>query len=185
MGSQDQVSAAYGGLNTITFLKDGAIRVAPVAIDTERKRLLNDYLMLFYTGHARIADTISASYSKGLDTQKDKLFRMLEIIEEALEIMGGEGDLSQLGELLDESWSLKRSLSASVSTENIDAYYAAAKSAGALGGKLTGAGGGGMLLLFVPPEKQSRVRETLRHLLYIPFQFESNGSQIIFSDAKT
>ena len=185
VGSQDQVSAAYGGFNTITFREDGEIFVDPVAVDTERRNLLNDHLMLFFTGKSRIADTISASYAGNLDLQKDKLCRMFEMVEEALDIMMGENNLCRLGELLDESWILKRSLSDAVSNENVDAYYATAKSAGALGGKLTGAGGGGMLLLFVPPEKQNNVREKLNHLLHIPFEFESTGTRIIFSDNKT
>lgn len=185
VGSQDQVSAAHGGFNIIEFQKNDVIAISQLEATKDRVEQLNDHLMLFYTGESRIAETISTSYLQTLNLQKDKLFRLYDMVEEAQECISGDRDLCRIGELLDESWVLKRSLSDIVSNENIDAYYSAAKSAGALGGKLTGAGGGGMLLLFVRPENQQSVCKTLSHLLHIPFRFETTGSQIIFSDSRT
>jgi len=182
VGSQDQVCAAYGGFNNIGFHTDGSVSVDPVGLSRDRIKALNEHLMLFFTGKARLAHEVAITYANNLDSQKEKLIRMLEMVDEAKEILQGGGELNQIGYLLDESWILKRSLSPTVSTEMLDAVYAAAKAEGALGGKLTGAGGGGMFLLFVPPSRQLNVRNRLEHLLHIPFTFQSVGSQVIFSD---
>ena len=182
VGSQDQVNAAYGGFNSIGFHKDGSISVQPFVLTPDQMSELNEHLLLFFTRKARFAHEIATSYFNNLDSQKGKLIRMLKMVDEAENILRGEGELNQIGNLLDESWSLKRSFSSAVSSEAIDSVYEAAKSAGALGGKLTGAGGGGMLLLFVPPSRQSSVKDKLNHLLHIPFHFQLGGSQVIFSD---
>ena len=182
VGSQDQVSAAYGGFNKIGFHKDGSVSVEPMTLAPDRVTELNEHLLLFFTGKARFAHEVAISYSNNLDSQKEKLNRMVEMVDEAKNILYGAGELDQIGNLLDESWTLKRTFSSAVSSEAIDSVYEVAKSAGALGGKLTGAGGGGMLLLFTPPSKQSNVREKLNHLLHIPFCFQKNGTEIIFSD---
>jgi D-glycero-alpha-D-manno-heptose-7-phosphate kinase len=182
VGSQDQVLAAYGGLNHIAFLPNGEISVRPVTISRERLRELNAHLMLFYTGIKRTASNVAESYVNGIEDRKRQLRIMKELVEESLSILSSEQDLSGFGELLHEAWQAKRSLSASVSNTYIDEIYDQALSAGAIGGKLTGAGGGGFLLVFVPLDRQHEVRERLNQLIYVPFQFEFSGTQIIFCD---
>ena len=182
VGSQDQVNAAYGGLNHILFHPGGEIEVRKVDISANRRRELKDNLMLFYTGIVRTAETVASSYLENLVEQRDRLTRMSRFVDEALDIVSGDQDLEFFGELLHQNWIEKRSLSQLVSNSRVDEIYLAARSAGALGGKLTGAGGGGMMLLYVPKEHQIQVRQKLSQLLYIPFDFSASGSEIIFRD---
>jgi len=182
VGYQDQTLAAYGGFNHITFQKNGNIIVKPITLSPKRINELESHLMLFYTGVPRIASTIAKSYVKNIDNQEKKLSIMQESVDEALSILTSKKDLKGFGELLNEFWKLKRSLSSQVSNSAIDEIYKNALSAGALGGKLIGAGGGGFLLLFVPPKNQKKVRTRLKKLIHVPFRFESEGSQIIFFD---
>jgi len=184
VGSQDQVLAAYGGFNHIHFPVDGEAVVRPVTVGRERLAALNDHLMLCYSGTARTASDVAETYVHDLDRRRRQLRLMAEMVDEALEILSGGGDLTPFGKLLDEAWQAKRSLSPSVSNPDVEAIYAEATAAGAIGGKLIGAGGGGFMLLFVPPERQRALRERLRRLLFVPFRFESSGSQIIFLDAE-
>jgi D-glycero-alpha-D-manno-heptose-7-phosphate kinase len=185
VGSQDQVAAAYGGFNHITFLPNGDFSVRPITITTERVRELNAHLMLFYTGIKRTASNIADSYAHELDSRKRQLRMMKDLVDESLAILTSPQDLTPFGELLHEAWQAKRSLSSLVTNAEVDALYETARAAGALGGKLTGAGGGGFMLLFVPPERQARVRETLSDLIHVPFEFESSGSRIIYFDPET
>lgn len=185
VGSQDQVCAAYGGLNHITFLPNGEISVRPVTLSRHRISELNSHLMLFYTGIKRTASNIAQSYVQDLHTRKRQLRIMKDLVEESLSILSSGQDLIHFGELLHEAWQAKRSLSAQVSNSEVDDLYSQAQAAGAIGGKLTGAGGGGFLLLFVPPEKQSAVKAQLNQLIHVPFEFEFAGSQIIFFDQGT
>jgi D-glycero-alpha-D-manno-heptose-7-phosphate kinase len=181
VGSQDQVQAAFGGLNHVTFLPNGDFSVRPVTISHARVAELSAHLMLFFTGISRTASDVAGSYVQELGESKRRQLRMCkDLVEEGITILQTSQDLRGFGELLDEAWQAKRSLSERVSTPEIDAMYDAARRAGAVGGKLTGAGGGGFLLLFVPPERQARVREALPSLLHVPFKFEFSGSQIIF-----
>lgn len=182
VGSQDQVLAAHGGFNHITFHKNGEIILRPVTISSQRTRELEDHLMLFYTGIPRIASNVAKSYVGKIDNKKKQLSIMQDSVEEALAILNSKKDIKGFGELLDEFWKLKRSLSPQVSSSEIDEIYQKARRAGALGGKLMGAGGGGFLLLFVPPKKQKKVRASLNKLIHVPFGFEREGSQIIFFD---
>lgn len=182
VGSQDQVLAAYGGLNHVSFLPNGEVSVRPITITPERMQELNSHLMLFYTGIKRTASTVAESYVNGIEDRKRQLRLMKELVEESVVILNNRQDISGFGELLHEAWQAKRSLSASVSNSEVDEIYEQARSAGAIGGKLAGAGGGGFLLLFVPPCKQKEVRERLNKLIYVPFKFEFSGSQIIFFD---
>ena len=182
VGSQDQVLAAYGGLNHITFLPNGEISVRPMTITRERMWELNAHLMLFYTGLKRTASNIAESYVNGIEDRRRQLRLMKDLVEESLSILNSNQDISSFGELLHEAWQAKRSLSASVSNAHVDDMYRQALSAGAIGGKLTGAGGGGFLLLFVPPARQQAMREKLHKLIYVPFKFEFSGSQLIFYD---
>lgn len=182
VGSQDQALAAYGGFNRLSFLPDGGLSVRPVSLGRERIAELNAHLMLFFTGILRTASSVAGSYVGEIDDRSPQLRRMMEMVDESLAVLGGSGSLEPFGELMHEAWLSKRSLSHRVSNPAVDAMYDAARAAGATGGKLTGAGGGGFLLLFVPPERQKRVREALKDRIWVPFQFESRGSQVIFYD---
>lgn len=182
VGSQDQVLAAYGGFNHITFHPSGEVSVRPVTISLERMRELNSHLMLFYTGIRRTASQVAESYVTNMEDRKRQLRILKDLVEESLSILSGGQDLSEFGKLLQEAWQVKCSLSAQVSNSQVNEIYDRAVRAGAIGGKLTGAGGGGFMLLFVPPSRQTQVREALHDLLYVPFKFEFSGSQIIFFD---
>jgi D-glycero-alpha-D-manno-heptose-7-phosphate kinase len=180
VGSQDQILAAYGGLRHVTFLPNDDFVVRPLTIGQARIRELNAHLMLFYTGIKRTASDIAQTYNAQIDMRQRQLRIMREFVEEGLVILNSNADLAPFGRLLDEAWKVKRSLSDRVSNSFVDQLYESALAAGALGGKLTGAGGGGFLLLFVPPDRQAAVKEALANLIHVPFRFENSGSQIIF-----
>jgi D-glycero-alpha-D-manno-heptose-7-phosphate kinase len=182
VGSQDQVSAAHGGLNRIDFLANGEITVKPMTISRERSAELESRLMLFYTGIVRTAATVADSYTRDMEQRKAQLHSLRAMVDEGVSILAGDGDLDAFGALLDEAWRTKRSLSDQVSNPEVDGMYQAARDAGALGGKLTGAGGGGFLLLFVPPERQKAVKATFSKLLHVPIRFDFSGSQIVVFD---
>ena len=182
VGSQDQVSAAYGGFNHITFLPDGEIAVRPMTLTRERISELNSLLMLFYTGIKRTASNIAESYVEDIESREKQLRIMSDMVDEAISILSSGQDITRFGALLHETWQAKRTLSSRVSNSYVDEIYEQARSAGAIGGKVTGAGGGGFMLLFVPPSRQREVREKLNKLVYVPFKFEFSGSQIIFYD---
>ena len=183
VGSQDQVSAAYGGFNHISFLPNGEVSVRPMTIPSERVQELDSHLMLFYTGIKRTASNVADSYVTNINDRKRQLRIFKDMVEESVAIVSGKQDIRAFGELQHEAWQVKRSLSAKVSNSEVDQIYEQAISAGAIGGKLTGAGGGGFMLLFVPPARQDKVREALKKLIHVPFKFEFSGSQIIFYDA--
>ncbi len=182
VGSQDQVLAAYGGFNHVTFFVDGEISVRPMALIQERTIELNSHLMLFYTGVRRTASDIAESYVQNIESKEQQLRMISDMVDKGISILNSRQDISRFGELLHEAWQAKRSLSPKVSNPYVNEIYDRAASAGAIGGKVTGAGGGGFMLFFVPPSKQPKVRETLNKLIYVPFKFEFSGSQIIFFD---
>jgi D-glycero-alpha-D-manno-heptose-7-phosphate kinase len=182
VGSQDQVCAAYGGVNRINFLPNGDFSVQPMTLPRERLEALNSYLMLFYTGIKRTASDVASSYVAVMEDRAALLNQMRDCVDQSCAILGSKQDLTAFGELLHQSWQAKRALSAKVSNPRVDALYEEARKAGAIGGKLLGAGGGGFILLFVPPEKQSKVRKQFSRLIEVPFEFEFSGSQIIFFD---
>ena len=182
VGSQDQVSAAYGGLNQITFFPEGDIDVRPIVLPPDRLWALNSHLLLFYTGIKRTAAGVAATYVDKLGERAEMLHRMRGMVDRCLEVLVGGEDLTIVGSMLHEAWLAKRSLSSQVSNSVVDGYYEQARAAGALGGKLLGAGGGGFLLCFAPPERHARIREALSHLIHVPFRLERSGSQIIFFD---
>ena len=184
VGSQDQVSAAYGGFNHISFLPNGTFSVRPITLSQERLKELNSHLMLFYTGIKRTSSNIAESYVNDMEARRRQLRIMKDLIEESISILNNGDDLCGFGELLHEAWQAKRSLSASVSNSFVDEIYESAISAGAIGGKLTGAGGGGFMLLFAPPSRQKEIREKLNTLIHVPFKIEFSGSQIIFFDSE-
>jgi D-glycero-alpha-D-manno-heptose-7-phosphate kinase len=184
VGSQDQVCAAYGGLNHISFLANGEIAVRPVTLSGERIHELDAHLMLFYTGIKRTAAEVAESYVAELGLRRRQLRIMQDLVSEGIAILNGRQDIAEFGELLNEAWQAKRSLSPRVSNPEVDEIYEQAIAAGALGGKLTGAGGGGFMLLFVPAGRQKRVRAVLSQLIHVPFGFEFGGSQIVFFDTE-
>jgi D-glycero-alpha-D-manno-heptose-7-phosphate kinase len=180
VGSQDQVMAAHGGFRHALFHPDGEITINPLPLPPERLAELKSHLMLFYTGIARTAADVARSYVHGIESRRRQLRIMKELVEESIDILASGTDIRAFGDLLHEAWQAKRSLSTRVSNREVDTLYGQAQAAGALGGKLTGAGGGGFLLLFVPPDKQPAVVQALDGLLHVPFEFEPAGSQIIF-----
>jgi len=184
VGCQDQMLAAYGGFNYIEFGGAHHLRVQPVTLPVAKLNLLQNHLMLFFTGFSRTASQIAEHQIKNIPKKKSELKRMYEMVEEARAVLNGN-DLLKFGKLLDESWKLKRTLSDKISSRNIDALYDAATRAGAIGGKLLGAGGGGFILLFVEPRHQTKVRKALKGLLEVPIKFENLGSQIIFFQPDT
>lgn len=178
-GIQDQIAAAFGGFNRIDFSAEG-YSVSPVIISKYRKEQLNNNLMLFFTGFSRFSSDIQESTEKALKAKRTELREMTELVGEAEKILTSKQNLNEFGYLLDHTWRLKRGISNRISTNSIDELYKFALSAGALGGKLLGAGGGGFLLLYVEPDKQNKVREALDSLLYVPFEFENGGTKILY-----
>ncbi|GAB4149387.1 MAG: GHMP kinase [Planctomycetota bacterium] len=182
VGSQDQVCAAHGGLNRIAFERDGGISVRPVILPKARVAALESHLMLMYTGIARTASAVASAYVTDLAAKRRNLRILRDLVDEGLDLLSGSSPISDFGLLLDEAWGHKRALGPGVTIPEVDGLYDRAREAGAIGGKLTGAGGGGFLLLFVPPERQGQVADALPDLVHVPFRFESAGSQIIFYD---
>lgn len=180
VGSQDQIAAAYGGFNLIEFSGKNHYRVHPVTIDAERLREFKQHLMLFFTGFSRTASDIAVEQIKKIPQRGKELRNMYELVNRAIEVIKTRKSLSEFGRLLHETWLIKRSLTDKISTPTIDEIYDTALRAGALGGKLLGAGAGGFMLLFVKPQDQKQVRKHLNNLLYVPFDFDNSGSQIIF-----
>lgn len=179
VGCQDQTLAAYGGLNFIEFGGDHHLRVKKVTVPNSTVKKLNKHMMLYFTGFSRKASDIAAHQIKNIPKKKDELSRMYDMAQYGLELLQTK-ELKKFGELLNESWQIKRELSKKVTNSKIDSIYEAAQKAGAIGGKLLGAGGGGFLLIYAPPERQKKIKEKLKDLLLVPFNFENEGSQIIF-----
>jgi D-glycero-alpha-D-manno-heptose-7-phosphate kinase len=182
VGSQDQILAAYGGFNQITFSTNGEFSVKPIILPAKRMRELTSHLMLFYTGIKRTASDIASSFVHNLSEKEKHLKKMRGLVDEAMSHLRSGDDIQEFGRLMNQNWKLKCSLGAKISNPMVEECYERAMSAGALGGKLTGAGGGGFLLLFVPPSKRMEVRAKLAKLIHVPFRFEFSGSQIIFYD---
>ncbi len=180
VGSQDQVSAAFGGLNRIDFCQNGSIQVNPVVVSLERKTELQSHLMLFFTGFSRIASEIAQSQIENLKNREPEIKTMHAMVDESLQILSNPNtSILEFGKLLHQSWLFKRELSNKVSTPEIDLIYEKAMKEGATGGKILGAGGGGFLLLFVRPELQDHVKQALNHLIHVPFQFDDSGSRVV------
>lgn len=178
-GIQDQIAASFGGLNRINFSRDG-YTVNPVIISSERKKALNDKLMLFFTGMSRFSSDIQKGTEKSMKEKTNELIEMYHLVDEAEKILTDKSkSLDDFGFLLDHTWKLKRGISSGISTDSIDEQYEHAMKAGALGGKLLGAGGGGFLLFYVPEEKQESVKSALKGQLHVPFNFENDGTKII------
>jgi D-glycero-alpha-D-manno-heptose-7-phosphate kinase len=180
VGSQDQVMAAHGGLNLVEFLRNEEIVVTPITLNAEQVREFNSHLMLFFTGVSRTASEVAKTYVEGLGEKDRQLREMSAMVDEALAILRQGSDMERFGRLLHHGWIAKRSLNSKISTTYIDEIYDSAKQAGALGGKLIGAGGGGFMLIFARPSDHARIRERLSRLIHVPFKFDFSGSRIIF-----
>jgi D-glycero-alpha-D-manno-heptose-7-phosphate kinase len=180
VGAQDQVSAAYGGFNRINFHMDGTIEVKRVLTASSRLAELERHLALYFTGFARTASEIAREQVRLTPQRKQELDTMLQLVDEAEAIISGpHRSLDEFGSLLHEGWQLKRSLTPKIANAAIDEIYEAGLGAGALGGKLLGAGGGGFMLFFVPPERRQTLREQLKKLLCVPFGFSNKGSHVV------
>ena len=179
-GIQDQIAVAFGGLNRIDFNANGYV-VKPLILPKERKQALNKRLMLFFTGFSRLSADIAITQKQTIKDRSSYLKEMYDMVDEAEQILVNKSfDLSKFGKMLDRAWKVKRSLTDKISNDHIDAIYERAMRAGALGGKILGAGGGGFILFYVEEEKQADVKAALSDLLYVPFEFEEGGSRILY-----
>lgn len=186
VGSQDQTSAAYGGFNRINFHRDGNIEVNRILTSPERSVALQGNLALFFTGFSRTASEIATEQVKITPHKKKELETMLQLVDEAESIAINENcSLDEFGKLMHESWQIKRSLTHKISNPEIDEIYQAGLDAGAIGGKLLGAGGGGFMLFYVPQEKRAALRQRLQKLLCVPFGFSGKGSHVIVYEPET
>lgn len=188
-GWQDQIAASFGGFNRINFNTDGTYDVLPVIISPERKKNLDDNLMMFFTGFTRFSSDVQKANAGTKETQEAKEKRyleMLSLVDKAEQILTDKNtNLDDFGRLLDHTWKLKKQTGSAVSTNSIDALYEKGMQAGALGGKLLGAGGGGFLVFYVQPEYQEAVKEAMKELMYIPFRFEDGGTRVIHYTPET
>ncbi len=178
-GWQDQIASAFGGLNKITF-KNNGFSVEPIIISKERKELLNKHLMLFFTGFSRFSSDLAKVQKACIEKNICHLKDMYNLAEEAEKLLISKVDISQFGKLLHESWKIKKGLTDKISNRNIDDLYDKALKCGAIGGKILGAGGGGFMLLFVPPERQAVLLKQFKDLIYVPFQFDSKGAEVLY-----
>lgn len=181
IGKQDQYAAAFGGLNFFVFKPGGAVTVEPQRIDGRTRRQLFDSMLLFWTGHQRDAGQVLAEQQRNTEAKMDSLLAMRAHAHRLQELLHADGamNVEEIGHILDETWQLKRGLASTISNDQIDFWYRRAREAGAVGGKLCGAGGGGCILFVVPPERQDRVRDALRDLIEVAVDHEVHGSQVV------
>ena len=180
VGCQDQIWAAYGGFNRIDFHPDGSFSVLPFILPPARRAELAQSLMLFFTGFSRFASDFAGDQIKNMNSRKNQLRMIRSLVDSAADILlDAKAPLRELGELLHQSWLIKRELATSVSNSQIDEIYEAGRDAGAVGGKLLGAGGGGFMVLVVDPEKRAAVRERLKKLVHVNVGFDNDGSKIV------
>lgn len=179
VGSQDQIAAAYGGMNIIRFNPDGAIAVEALEIDPGVKASLADHLVLVFTGTSRLGSEVAQDVIVNVRKKATIVREMRAMVDQAANALRS-GDLTAFGEMLHATWMLKRGISAMISNDHIDEIYATARAAGAIGGKLLGAGRSGFMLLFVPPDRRPEVLAALKHFLHVSVRFEDTGCQIIY-----
>jgi D-glycero-alpha-D-manno-heptose-7-phosphate kinase len=184
VGSQDQVAAAFGGFNKIVFKPDNKIEVIPVNLGSDVLNGLRGRLLLFFTGLSRNASELAGEQIKKTPEKEKELRAIYGMVDEGINLLK-KGDLDRFGQLLHESWLLKRGLTHLISTPLVDEIYESARSAGALGGKLLGAGGGGFILFYAKPEDHEKIKMKLKNFLHVPFHFEQNGSTIIYNENDT
>lgn len=181
IGIQDQYAVAYGGFRKYKFHRDGSVSNEMVICKQETIKELKNNFMLYFTGLTRISSNILAEQKANIYSKEDVLDAMVEMVQISEKALA-EGKIDKIGKMLDEAWNLKKQMSSGISNPFIDEMYEKAKKAGAVGGKILGAGGGGFLLLFVPPEKQTIVRHVMREYKETQFGFETEGSRIIFTE---
>ena len=180
VGSQDQIWAAYGGLNRIDFNKDDSYEVSPMIMSAQNRRELQSSFMLFFTGFSRFASVLAEKQIANFDKKEKELRTLRSFCDDANSILlQKENIVAELGKLMHEGWMLKRDLADGVTTPAIDDIYNAGREAGALGGKLLGAGGGGFMLFLVEPDKQKAVREKLKDFIHVNFEIDTGGSKIV------
>lgn len=182
VGSQDQICSAYGGLNTIEFYRDEPFRVMALDLPEERQREFLSHLALFFTGISRISSDVAVEQKQNIPRNTGMLKELSEMAKTAENLLRSSRDIAEIGRLLHESWQIKKKLSSKVTTSQLDRIYETALKNGAEGGKLLGAGAGGFMLFFVSPEKREQLKAALSDYLYVPFDIDMNGSQIIFND---
>jgi len=179
-GWQDQIAAAFGGLNRIDFANNG-FTVKPIIIHPDRKKLLNDSLLMFFTGISRFSSDIQKDTMSNQQDKITQLKEMLSLVDDAQNILQDKhSDMNDFGRLLHHTWELKRKTGGKITNNSIDSLYERGIKAGALGGKLLGAGGGGFLLFYVEPDKQKNVIKALDDLMHVPFNFENEGTSIVY-----
>lgn len=179
-GWQDQIAAAFGGMNRIEFNKDGTYDVRPIIIHPDRKKQLNNNLLMFFTGFTRLSSEMQKVNAIGYAEKIKQLQQMYSLVDDAEAVLEDKhSDIDDFGRLLDKTWRLKRQTGRAITTNGIDALYEKGITAGALGGKLLGAGGGGFLVFYVQPEKRESVMQAMKDLLYVPFCFEDSGTQVV------
>lgn len=184
-GWQDQIAAAVGGFNRIDFDSDG-FHVNPIIISSERKKKLNDNLMLYFSGFTRFSADIQKEAKKSMKNNVNSLIEIKNIVDEAQDILTNTSrDLDDFGRLLDKTWRLKRKTSENITTDLIDNIYNQGLKEGALGGKLLGAGGGGFMLFYVQPEKQEHFSKAMSNYMRVPFHFENSGTSVIYYSPET
>jgi D-glycero-alpha-D-manno-heptose-7-phosphate kinase len=180
VGVQDQIAASYGGLNKITINTDGTFNVDPVLMSHQRSKLLNDHLLLFFTNFSRTASTVAGDKIRNIPKKATQLHAMQSMVDAAVDILTSDGNILDFGRLLHETWLYKKQLSSAVSTGIIDDIYETARKAGAVGGKILGAGGGGFILFFAAPQDHPKIFEALSDLLWVPFEFEKLGAHVAY-----
>ena len=182
VGSQDQTAAAFGGFNRIDFGGQREVEVSPLSLNKNKIDSLQDHLLLFFTGFSRTASEVASEQIATLSSKQLELHKMMDICDEAENlIVSEENNFKEIGSLLNEQWMIKRGLTKKISNPEIDAIYSRMMKAGAIGGKLLGAGGGGFMLCYADPEKHTAIKESLKDLLHVPFRFDFAGSQIIYN----
>jgi len=180
IGKQDQYAAAFGGLRWMQFNQDGSVDTEPVVCSAETVRALEEHIMLFFLGRSRSAREILGEQKAQVEEKFEVLKKLRDLVPEFVKVLQRGTRLAELGEILHEGWMLKRQLASKISNPEIDEYYERARAAGALGGKVLGAGGAGFLMVFCEPHLQGRVREALSELRYFPIGLEREGSRIVF-----
>ena len=179
VGLQDQILVSTGGFKKIEFASESVFQETPIIIHDGRLNELKSHLMLFFTGISRFASSIAGEKIKNIPKKKYELTLMREMVEEAISIITSGKNICEFGQLLNESWKLKRTLTDNITNSFIDNIYNNAMETGAIGGKILGAGGGGFMLIFAKPQDQTRIKKRLKKFLCVPFDFEKHGSQVI------
>jgi D-glycero-alpha-D-manno-heptose-7-phosphate kinase len=179
-GNQDQIACAFGGFNKISFYNDNKFIVEPIPISSDRLKLFNDHLLLFYLKSQRSSFDIAESFVPNIDSKRRQMRISKDLVDEGINILCSNSDITYFGELLHEYWMIKSSLSDKVSTNTIDEYYNLTRENGAIGGKILGAGGGGFLLIFAEPPLHEKIINSFKNAVHVKFEFERSGSTIIF-----